>query len=204
MANHTKEYDKIFGMNKSVSNLKTALRSSMRAKRKALSREERQKASETICGKLLRDTEIKASTPQKHAVIAVYMASPDEIDLTDFIIESLKSDITIVSPRWDGEKYELAKIKGLDARHMRKGPMNILEPADAEIVAPNDVAIWIIPGLAFSLDGKRLGYGGGWYDRLLSAASATSLKFGVAHSFQIADDIPVEPHDIRLDKTITD
>lgn len=82
--------------------------------------------------------------------------------------------------------------------------MNILEPAEADITDPQDVAVWIVPGLAFTSDGKRLGYGGGWYDRLLTQAAAGSVKLGVAHGFQIAADLPSEPHDIPLDRIISD
>ena len=82
--------------------------------------------------------------------------------------------------------------------------MNILEPAEAEIVRPSDVAVWIVPGLAFTRDGKRLGYGGGWYDRFLASARKDALKIGVAHKFQILDNLPYEPHDILLNCVITD
>jgi 5,10-methenyltetrahydrofolate synthetase len=81
--------------------------------------------------------------------------------------------------------------------------MNILEPAEADIVKPDEVGVWIIPGLAFTTDGNRLGYGGGWYDRLLAAASESARKIGVAHEFQIVDDLPHEPHDVRMDGIIT-
>jgi hypothetical protein len=114
----------------------------------------------------------------------------------------LDRGVTVVSPRWNGETYALAKIKGLDDANLRRGPMNILEPAEAETVEPSEVTAWIVPGLAFTQDGKRLGYGGGWYDRLLADANDT-LKIGVAHEFQIVDDLPHEPHDILLDRVVT-
>ena len=57
---------------------------------------------------------------------------------------------------------------------------------------------WLIPGLAFTRDGGRLGYGGGWYDRLLKRAAKRAPKIGIAHGFQIVDELPTEPHDIRL------
>ena len=55
-----------------------------------------------------------------------------------------------------------------------------------------------MPGLAFTRTGARLGYGGGWYDRLLAAADPSAVLLGVAYPFQMVEDLPSEPHDIRL------
>ena len=179
---------------------KDAVRRQMRARRKALTPEERERAAKAVCAKLRSDDAIaEAADPlEGGGAIAVYLASPDEIDLSDLILELLKCKATVVAPRWNGETYELAKVKGLSDADLRRGPMNILEPAEADIVPPAEVEVWIVPGLAFTKDGKRLGYGGGWYDRLLASASKWSNKIGVAHEFQIVDDLPAEPHDIPL------
>jgi 5-formyltetrahydrofolate cyclo-ligase len=64
----------------------------------------------------------------------------------------------------------------------------------------DDVAI--IPGLAFSIKGGRLGYGKGIYDRLI--LNLPSLKLGVCYDFQITRSLPLEPHDIPMDMIITD
>ena len=185
---------------------KDAVRRQMRARRKALTPEERERAAKAVCAKLHGDCTIaEAVDPfDGGGAIAVYLASPDEIDLSDFILELLKCKATVVAPRWNGETYELAKVKGLSDADLRRGPMNILEPAEADIVAPAEVEVWIVPGLAFTRDGKRLGYGGGWYDRLLASASKWAHKFGVAHEFQIVDDLPNEPHDVKMDGIVTD
>ncbi len=174
--------------------------------RAALAPEDRVRTSNIICQKLINDTAIvEAVCPfEGTGDLAVYLASTEEIDLSAFIADMLGRGVTVVSPRWDGETYELAKIKSLAADDLRSGPMNILEPAEADIVEPKDVAAWIIPALAFTKDGKRLGYGGGWYDRLLSSARRDSLKIGVAHDFQLVEDLPTEPHDIRLTRIVTD
>ena len=185
---------------------KNDIRSKMRSRRKALAPAVRQRASETICGKLIQDESIAAAVdPLDGAgVLAVYLASNEEIDLSSLIGDMLGRGVTVVSPRWNGKTYDLAKIMSLAEKDLRRGPMHILEPAEADIVEPKDVAAWIVPGLAFTADGKRLGYGGGWYDRLLSSARIDSLKIGVAHGFQVVGDLPSEPHDIRLDRIVTE
>ena len=175
---------------------KAEIRRAMRERRKALTPEERTAASGIICAKLAA---LNFQSP-----VAVYLASPQEIDLSPFIRKMLTTGVKVVAPRWNGETYELAVLKGLDEVHLRKGPMGILEPAEAEIISPKEVEVWLVPGLAFTRDGKRLGYGGGWYDRLLAEAPKNSLKLGIAHAFQVVDDLPSELHDIRLTGVIDD
>lgn len=184
---------------------KDAVRRQMRARRKALTPEERERAAKAVCAKLHGDCTIAETIDpfDGGGAIAVYLASPDEIDLSELILEMLNLKATVVAPRWNGETYELAKVKGLSDADLRRGPMNILEPAEADIVKPSDVEVWIVPGLAFTKDGKRLGYGGGWYDRLLSSASKWASKVGVAYEFQIVESLPHEPHDIKMDGVVT-
>ena len=171
----------------------------MRARRKALAPEERERTSKIVCAKLLN----ALGGCSQDETVAVYLASPDEIDLSGFILEMLGNGVAVAAPRWNGETYELARVKSLSEDDLRRGPMNILEPAKADLVEPTDVAAWIIPGLAFTNDGRRLGYGGGWYDRLLATSEEESLKIGVAHEFQLVDKLPQEPHDIILDRIVT-
>ena len=173
---------------------KNEIREAMKARRKALTPEARKAASEIICAKF--------ASLNLHSPIAVYLASPQEIDLSPFIRKMLESGVKVLAPRWNGETYELAVLKGLDEAHLRQGPMGILEPVEAEIVSPKEVEVWLVPGLAFTRNGKRLGYGGGWYDRLLAEAPKDALKIGIAHAFQVVDDLPSESHDILLSKVV--
>ena len=185
---------------------KNEIRAAMKARRKALTPEERKAASEIICAKLAADSDmgLRIDPFEGWSPIAVYLASPQEIDLSPFIRKLLATGVKVVAPRWNGEAYELAVLKGLDDAHLRKGPMGILEPVEAEIVSPREVEVWLVPGLAFTRNGKRLGYGGGWYDRLLAAAPKDALKIGIAYAFQVVDDLPSEPHDVSLARVVDD
>lgn len=176
--------------------MKDEIRRTMRERRRGLTPEARESASKVVCAKLAA---LVFCSP-----IAVYLASSQEIDLSPFIRKMLAMDFKVVAPRWNGESYELAVLKGLDEEHLRKGPMSILEPAGAEIVPPHEVGVWLVPGLAFTRDGKRLGYGGGWYDRFLAEASKEAPKYGIAHAFQVIEDLPCESHDIPLTGVVDD
>jgi len=167
----------------------------MRARRKALSPASKARASAIICEKILARSDVCGT-------VAVYLASPDEIDLAAAIETMLSRGDTVVAPRWNGETYELATVKSLEPADLRKGPLGIHEPKEADDVPPEEVTAWLVPGLAFTRDGSRLGYGGGWYDRLMADAAGDAVKLGVAHAFQVVETLPSEPHDIRLDGVV--
>ena len=187
-------------------NDKAEIRREMKARRKALTAEEKSAADAAVCEKLKARSDIYVMVDPLDfgGALAVYLASPDEINIDPYIEYVLHMDVEVVAPRWNGETYELAKLKGLDEKSLRRGPMGIREPADADIVEPKNVYAWIIPGLAFTRGGKRLGYGGGWYDRFLASAPKGAIKIGVAHPFQIVDDLPAEQHDIPLTDVVDD
>jgi 5-formyltetrahydrofolate cyclo-ligase len=75
-------------------------------------------------------------------------------------------------------------------------PEDDIEPTWADIV--------IVPGLAFTLDGGRLGQGGGWYDRFLPDRRRDCLAVGVCFAEQVVDMLPVEAHDVRVDRVVSD
>lgn len=184
---------------------KARLRAAMRARRDAMARGEREAASRAICGALAGDEGVSRalSPPRGVATLATYLAARSEPDLSAFIRLALASGARVVAPRWNGRTYDLAVLRGLSGANLRSGPMGIPEPADAETVHPSQVAVWLVPGLAFTRDGGRVGYGGGWYDRLLAEASGDSLKIGVAFPFQVVESLPSEPHDARLSRIVT-
>jgi 5-formyltetrahydrofolate cyclo-ligase len=82
--------------------------------------------------------------------------------------------------------------------------------AGKEVMVPEDGvdAAWpevvIVPGLAFTAAGGRLGQGGGWYDRFLAAVDPRCVTVGVGFAEQVVDQLPIEAHDIALDWVVTD
>lgn len=71
-------------------------------------------------------------------------------------------------------------------------------------VEPSWPDVVIVPGLAFTPAGDRLGQGGGWYDRFLSSARPDCTTIGVCFAEQVLDAVPVEAHDIRMVHVVTD
>lgn len=68
---------------------------------------------------------------------------------------------------------------------------------------PATVDVVVVPGLAFTRRGDRLGQGGGWYDRFLAGLRPDAVTIGVGFREQLVDHLPVEPHDVRLHQIVT-
>ena len=173
----------------------------MRERRRALTPEARRAASAALSKRLFVTDRDLGKAISKKGPIAVYLASKEEIDLTDFISAALSFGCVLVAPCWNGTEYELVRIENLEM--LVKGPHGILEPSAGPVVRPRDVRAWLVPGLAFTRKGGRLGYGGGWYDRLLCKLPKRVPKIGVAYAFQLVDELPTEPHDIRLTSVVS-
>ena len=177
---------------------KAAIRREMRLRRKAVGERARQSAAQAICAALLARQDVQRAI-RSAAPIAVYLASPAEIDLSPFVKAVLTQGGRLVAPRWNGGSYDLAALTGLTDASLCRGPMNILEPRpEVPRCAPNEVGLWLVPGLAFTFDGARLGYGGGWYDRLLADVADETPRLGIAYDFQVVAELPTDAHDIRL------
>jgi 5-formyltetrahydrofolate cyclo-ligase len=69
---------------------------------------------------------------------------------------------------------------------------------------PADLDVVVLPGIAFDRQGGRLGQGKGYYDRLLADVSSKCTLIGLAFDVQLVEEVPMEPHDVRLDILITE
>src|SRR5208282_3279592 len=86
----------------------------------------------------------------------------------------------------------------LDFKTLAKGPFGILEPSGNKPADWEEIDLVLVPGLAFDRTGNRLGFGKGYYDRVLPQLKKTTLTIGLGYSFQIVDKLPAEPHDVPL------
>lgn len=122
---------------------------------------------------------------------------PGEVDLRGLIESTAKR---IVLPVVVGDNLILREYS---PEFMSIGKFGIHEPDErAREVSPEEIDFAVIPGVAFDRYGNRLGRGKGFYDRLLPALHCP--KCGVAFSYQIFDDIPVDPWDIPMDVVVTE
>lgn len=176
---------------------KEELREVMRKKRRELSPEFIKKASDNISDALINLSCIKNA---KH--ITVYLSAFKEPD-TFSLIEKLLSDgkrISVPVSNTDTFTITPSLIKSLD--RLKKGTYGISEPKEIISVPIDKIDVALIPGIAFSDSGDRLGFGKGYYDRFLEEFKG--VKIGVGYDFQIIDAIPVSEHDIGMDMIVTE
>jgi 5-formyltetrahydrofolate cyclo-ligase len=86
----------------------------------------------------------------------------------------------------------------------RRNGKTVALPDDDPPFDPSSIDVVIVPGVAFTAAGDRLGQGGGWYDRFLDLIGPDCVTVGVGFSAQLLPSIPTEPHDVRLDMVVTD
>lgn len=139
--------------------------------------------------------------PEWHAAatILLYAALPDEVPTRPLIEEALADGKTVLLPVVDGDELELRMCDDLD--DLRPGAFNIDEPQGKAFTRFEDIDLAIIPGVAFTPDGERLGRGRGYYDRLLPRLG-TALKVGLCWQFQLVDEMPCDQHDALMDLVI--
>ena len=137
---------------------------------------------------------LRAWPPYREAAsVAIYLAFGSEPDLTALHDDGPR----FCAPRVRGQREALTlhELRGPLKRH----PMGMDEPsADAPRVAPGELDLILVPGLAFDGAGTRLGYGAGLYDRLLAEVGPTTPRLGVSHPSLLAEALPSEPHDVRM------
>jgi 5-formyltetrahydrofolate cyclo-ligase len=87
---------------------------------------------------------------------------------------------------------------------LRSAGKTVLFPEDDPPPDSTRPDVVIVPGIAFTAAGDRLGQGGGWYDRFLVGIRDDCVTIGVGFEPQLVDELPTEPHDVVLDLVITD
>jgi 5-formyltetrahydrofolate cyclo-ligase len=139
-------------------------------------------------------------------VVLGYASFRQEVDTFPLLEEVLARGKELVLPRVvrASRSLHLLRVKDL-AADLRPGYQGILEPDPARCssVDPGLIDLVLVPGVVFDRRGFRLGYGGGYYDRLL-ASLPRAVRVGLAFSLQVVEELPVLPHDLPVDVLVTE
>jgi 5-formyltetrahydrofolate cyclo-ligase len=137
---------------------------------------------------------------------ASYVGVGPEVATVALIEEALEQDKTVAVPWRDGNDLHLAWVTSLS--ELVPVSFGLLEPprdlALAREILPGDMDVMLIPGVAFDVQGGRLGHGKGYYDRLLVRAGPGPLRVALAFDSQIVEEVPMLAGDERMDLLVTE
>lgn len=127
------------------------------------------------------------------STVALFAPLPEEPDLLPLLGHPAKR---IVFPCLQGSTLQWRAVSTADELQPAPHSLGRLkEPAQGDWVSLSTLDCLLVPGLAFTACGRRLGRGGGYYDRTLAALSPHAVALGVCFSLQIVTSLPAEPHD---------
>lgn len=185
-------------MSSDIAKRKASIRARLSAKSRSVTAAQRAKLSAQMCALMEQQ-----SIWQEARTVLFYLPTGTEADISPLLQKALAAGKTVAIPRFVIEKnrYEARQIKNVE-RDVVPGQFRIREPRPGcSLVRLNQLDLTLVPGVGFDLGGCRLGRGGGHYDRLL--AQVPGHKCGLAFEWQVVQEIPWEPHDIRLNSILT-
>lgn len=175
--------------------MKAELRKQVLQEMKAISQEQKQ-----AMGQALTDQFLKHPFYQEAKVIATYLSFPHEFQTQGLIEQALKDGKKVLIPK----TYPKGRMDFVvyNPQQLAKTSFGLLEPqGDLEVVDASRIDLIHVPGLAFTTEGYRIGYGGGYYDRYLEYFSGHTLS--TIYPCQVQDFIP-ENHDIPVQEVLID
>jgi len=149
---------------------------------------------------------------KKARSILIYVSFRSEVDTRNYLNDIIQLGKKLVLPLVD-TRHKVLKLYEINSPdELKPGYMGILEPGVLRYrrCSLKDIDLVIIPGTGFDPKGNRLGYGGGYYDKLLSMEARELAEIdhittvALAFEEQIGEEIPSEPHDIKVDMIVTD
>jgi 5,10-methenyltetrahydrofolate synthetase len=151
---------------------------------------------------------VETSVYRRSNTVMAYASFGSELQTDDFVRHVLHQGKILLLPRVNRQKELVDVYRVRDpVRDLHAGTWGIREPRPDRCVRvdPHDIDFVLVPGLAYDARGGRLGYGGGFYDRLL-ADGLSSCAWLVAGAFeaQMVDKVPLDEHDVAMDVVVTE
>jgi len=178
------------GSGRDIQSIKNSIRKDIQDNRDSLDKRSRQEKSVLIAGRLMGLDKYRDSSN-----VLAYYPFRSEIDCGK----------EVALPRVGKEGLDLYYIKDL-SKDLEPGSYDIMEPIPSRCrqAEPHKMDIVIVPGVGFDRRHNRLGYGGGFYDRLLAGIPRSVSRIALAFDLQVLDEIPVTGHDLKIDILITE
>jgi 5-formyltetrahydrofolate cyclo-ligase len=175
---------------------KVQLRKDIREKKRAMSDEDISLRSHRLCQLF-----VGSQAYQEAKTIYGYLPYNQEVRTWEALSQAMSDGKRVAVPKVCGDEMKFIYITNFS--QVETGYCGIPEPIADEPVADDKTALVLMPGLAFDREGHRIGYGGGFYDRFLSA-EPEHPTLALCYDFQIRDSLPTEEFDIPVDTVIWD
>lgn len=170
---------------------KKALRTMIREKKRQMPEDEIRSRSEKLCS-LLLETDLY----RKAKTIYGYLSYNQEVRTMPVLRQALRDGKQVAVPKVYGDEMRFILLR--DLTRISRGYCGIPEPVDDGPVAEDKHALVLMPGLAFDRGGRRIGYGGGFYDRFL-AAEPEHPTAALCYDFQMMPHLDTDPFDVPVD-----
>ena len=173
----------------------------MLARRDALSAAERESFSSVITRRLLVLDAYRSAS-----CVMAYVTFGSEFETGEFIADLFVQGKKLVLPRVErgSRALTLHAVRDL-AQELEAGVWGIRQPrADCPAAAASQVEFVLVPGVAFTANGGRLGYGGGYYDRFIGGLASRPPLIAAAYSLQVVPVLPMSASDQRVDLVVTE
>ena len=173
---------------------KQELRKAIRARKRAMTEEEIERRSRSLCQKFLESDAYRACR-----TLYGYLPYNQEVRTLPILAQALADGKQVAVPKVYGDDMKFIVLT--DLTQVSRGYAGIPEPIADEPVAEDETALVLMPGLAFDPQGHRIGYGGGFYDKFLSR-EPNHPTLALCYEFQMVEHLETEEFDIPVDTVI--
>jgi len=180
--------------------MKHLLRQDMKSRLAAIGPEHVRTRSEAACERLAALPEFRQAD-----VVMLYLPIPLEVDTAAAALAAWQAGKTVLVPKvsWEQKHMIAVTCRSFEdnMEHLNHG---LRHPADGEPWPLEGIDLVVVPALAFDRAGRRLGRGGGFYDRFLARPEFRGNTCGLAFAEQLVDELPCHDHDVAVNMLVTD
>ena len=174
---------------------KSHLRTTIARTLKACHVADRRTASTEVCDAL--------TSLSLNGLIMGYLPLPDELDVTPYLQTRLELGLAVPVVDWTAGTMHAGRLSGLSGPHVVAGRHGVCSPAVDDPVPAAQLDAVLVPGVAFDRTCRRLGRGGGFYDRFLNLLPSHCLTIGIGFDEQLVESVPTEAWDRQLHLVVT-
>lgn len=187
-------------MSEDQQSIKAEVRQACLCQRTSIGEKERESKSLIIQQKLMDLPEFQSAQ-----TVMLFLNFREEVETTAMAEAIIAGEKKLVLPRCAPH----SKLLPIEVRDLNQdiepGAYGIREPKlTLGVVEPSDIDLIVVPGSGFDLQGNRLGYGGGYYDRFFMLLNPLIPKIALAFECQIIPNVPVDKHDAKMTMLITE